>query len=203
MSNFPPKRFRPGPLPTRRMDFNWPPTDEELEQSRAETVQRLERYLQQRPVDEDPQWANDTERRALERPPVKFDWLPTRQGRAQARIETGQTEPAFTGDAAAVDTPEPLVETDPQPAAAFVENLPVEFTDAPDIETATAAAEAEDLIHADVEDSTLGGAAAQSAIEPEPGEGGASDWGAEIARLQGLIDGLTEKLEWRVTNAAQ
>jgi hypothetical protein len=201
MSNFPPRRFRPGPPPTRRTDFNWPPTDEELEQSRAETVQRLERYLQQRPADEDPQWANDTERRALERPPVKFNWLPTEEERAQVGVETGHSESMFRGDAAAVETPEPLVGNDLPPAPAFFENVPVESAASPDTETPTAAAEAEDLVHADVEDSKMGGAAAQSTIEPaEVGEG---DWAAEIARLQELMDGLTEKLGWRVTNAAE
>jgi hypothetical protein len=185
----------------RRTDFNWPPTDEELEQSRAETVQRLEKYLQQRPADEDPQWANDTERRALERPPVKFDWLPTDQGRAPEGVETRRSESMFRGDGTALEPPEPLMANDPPPAPALAEHVPVESAASPDTETPTAAAEAEDLVHADIEDSKIDGAAAQSAIEP--GEAGESGWATEIARLQALMDGLTEKLEWRVTNAAE
>ena len=52
----------------------------------------------------------------------------------------------------------------------------------------------------EVDDTTLDVAAAEVA-EVDVGLDGLTDgqWEVEIARLQALIDGLTEKLEWRAT----
>lgn len=198
------KRARPNSTPQPRSDFNWPPKDEELAPSGIDANQsaheRLRAYFNWPPDDAGPAPAtaeasgvtSEEPRSALNWPPV--DDVAASPGVGGVPEPAGEAEGSFNWPPPDEPVPVPIVERMFQPSAPEVEPHPEDsvFVPAP-IEAAAAIEVAAPTL--DVE----AAAVAESVVQAELDGITDGQWELEIARLQALIDGLTEKLEWRAT----
>jgi hypothetical protein len=152
------------------MDFRWPPSAEELEQSSAaEIADRLKGYLDER----------------LNR------YLAELAG-FEPELDPAVPTQIATSFGAETAAERPIAAVSPGTARTFA---------APggDAEAKIAAlSPVEEPRSADITDTTMSAAVADSetAFDEISSEG----WRANIARLQALIEGLTEKVDWRITN---
>jgi hypothetical protein len=194
------KRAGPGSTPQPRSDFNWPPTDEEvaagLDTSRS-AHERLRAYFNWPPDDEEPPAAAaETPRVTSEEPRSAFNGLPVDEGASPGvgivPEPSGEAKASFNWPPPDEPVHEPTVQTTFERSGAGIDRQPDDsvFASAP-IEAAAST---------EVDDTTPDVAATEVA-EVGVGLDGLTDgqWEVEIARLQALLDGLTEKLEWRTT----
>ena len=204
------KLFKPGSTEQPRSDFNWPPTEEDLAPFGDDNTQtaheRLRAYFN---------WPADDDNAPAGVEPTPFtseelrstcDWPPVDEEEAASGIgavqgASGEAEGSFSWPPPDEPVPATVVQEtfEPWPAGAARQSddsfstptpLPAAeytaFGDAPMLNVEAAEA-------AGVE------------FEGEPGLDSISGgpWEVQIARLEALIERLTEKLEWRATGANQ
>ena len=196
MSNTPPKRFHLASSQKPHADFNWPLTDEEVAQSRLETLQRLYGYVDSRPTDDEPlPSAVEPLHSAVEKPHPDVNPPPTDEELTEGGIATVQGQTVFSGAAAKRAEPFVAGATLAADATSAVPDASSELWDArfdrpPGTEVPTPP-EAEHPEYAGTDGSPeIAVAPNETAID----ETSAGDWAAEIARLQALIEGLTEQV---------
>jgi hypothetical protein len=167
----------------QRSEFNWPPTDDELASSGIDSTpsahERLRAYFNWPPDEqaEQPALPTETAPPVDERAPQSgFSWPPPE-------------EPA---PAPNLTWPPPAEPSGPEvtfePALDVVDAQPEDEVPAPPPLDA-----AEPVVQTDSSASGIMAVDADAEFE----ETLSDQWAVEIARLQTLLDGLTEKLEWR------
>ena len=188
-----------------RSDFNWPPIEEELAPSGIDSSptahDRLRAYFNW-PADDDgapPLAAAETPTVGSEEPRSAFNWPPADEVDASSGVGIIREPPREEGSlnwppgdepaAAPVvqETFEPWpAGVDRQPDGPVLAATPIEAAEYPGVaDSPTLEVETAEAADVDVElDALTDG-----------------QWEVEIARLQTLIEGLTEKLEWRATGA--
>ena len=148
-------------------DFSWPPSDEELASSGIDSPQTVHDRLRAYF-----NWPADDESPAA--------------GNETAASTSGEPE-------SRVNWPSPDEGVAPSTAQTSFEPWPAVIELLPDDPPATQPIE---VVHSNVGDAAATAIAGADG-EPEAEEIITGPWEVEIARLQALIDGLTEKLEWR------
>lgn len=199
------KRAGPNSTQQPRSDFNWPPTDDELAPSGIDNSQsaheRLRAYFNWPPDNAGPPAATaEAPMVTSEEPRSAFNWPPVDDVVGSPDVgsvpeASGQAEGSFHWPPPDEPVHAPIVETTFEPSAAGVDRQPDVSVFVP--------APIEAVASTEVDAPTLDVAAAEVADVGEVELDGITDgqWEVEIARLQALIDGLTEKLEWRATGA--
>ena len=198
------KRARPNSTPQPRSDFNWPPKDEELApfgiDASPSAHERLRAYFNWPPDDAGaPAATAEASGVTSEEPRSAFNWPPVDNVAASPGVgivpePAGEAEGSFNWPPPDEPVPAPSVEMTFEPSAAGVEPRPEDSVFVPAPIDAGAAIEV-DAPTLDVEAAAVADSVVQAELD------GITDgqWELEIARLQALIDGLTEKLEWRAT----
>jgi hypothetical protein len=169
----PPKRSQPGSPEKPHAGFNWPPTDDELAQYTLGI------------------WAVQN---AFDKPHADFNRPPPDEELGAHGIDAVQSEAAF--DEIGVRTAEPSVAPPSLPASSEPQ---YDLSDGPQRDEGPTPSDADDSTHSGVwcsRMSAIAGAQSDTALDGT----WAREWTAEIARLQALIEELTEPLEWRITN---
>jgi hypothetical protein len=214
---------RPPPLSAKKPnpDFIWPPTEEQLMQHSAETVQRLNRYSG-RPSDREPAEANiETLQSRAPKPRADFNWPPTEERLAAGRYAGTNNVAAGEGTTDATEGSTVSI-----PAASNAASLSSVSMPPSQLSSAVISHDAswiqvdagQTIIRDDeavmdavptlseanqpeyIGDSISVIAAAQS--EAAFDGTGSGDWAADLARLQAAIERVTEKVEWRITGAS-
>jgi hypothetical protein len=211
------KRSGPDSTKQPRSDFNWPPMEEELAPSGIDSSQsaheRLRAYFNW-PADDGapPPVAAETPTVGSEQPRSAFNWPPPDEVDASSGVgiirEPSREEGSFNWPPADEPAAAPVQETfEPWPAGVdrqldgpVLPATPIEaaeypgVADSPTLEVETAEAAAVDVELDAVTDG-------QADVDVEFDALTVGQWDVEIGRLQTLIEGLTEKLEWRATGA--
>ena len=196
MSQGPPLRPARKSSEEPRQRFSWPPTEDELSQYGSENVPPDTTF-------------EEAVRDAGESPAVEALPAPVTIGmyasetdavRLPAFPQEASPSPADSDLALVVEPPAalfPLPETEPFPADASPP--PASWTPVDKAETPS---DVEDFEYAWSEATSVSGiVVSPGAIAVDPPE--ARDFAGEIAHLQALIEGLTQKIEWRVFNSGR
>jgi hypothetical protein len=174
-------------------DCNWPPTDEEPADGGIEAFQSETVFDGTGVKTAEPLVARAATAPAATSavPPGTPTQLPT----AAIRHETSRM-PADRGRAMARDEQAAMFNGHAPEASPDASSEPWEAWFADEVATPS---EAEHPEYAGMDASSdIAVAQNETALD----ETSAGDWAAEIARLQALIEGLTEKVEWRITNGS-
>lgn len=199
MSQGPPTRPVRKSSEVPRGRFNWPPTEDELSQYGAENP-RPDTELEEAGLE------------AWEPPPVDASPAPDTIGlypseTSAARLAAFPREASPPSDSrlARLDGPSPALlplpepEPEPEPFLAASSAAPESWTP---VDGAQVPSDDEDFEDSWSEATSTSGMAVsppETAGDP-PGPG---DFAGEIAHLQALIEGLTQKIEWRPHNVAR
>ena len=192
----------PEPLP----EFNWPPTEEELARHREESHQTAQQVSKWSPTDREIEASDDSVSSVPEEPHTTFPSSSSEDQLAQFASEAGgsDTAVATTGLSTAESSRPGLPRARLFPIALWTNGDEITY-DATDR-------------RGDADRMAVGGKTAMFDVDPPEAPlaiahpvGAAFDndsglaatstsrWGAEIERLQALLEGLTEKIEWHVT----